>query len=91
MCAAEGEPFRKCLEMATKAFLVLRRQSDLLITLFLLLVRCQMPQLTRREAIQWIPDQLLVSAGATPASWPRTPLTCNTLSMRWSACGRDYS
>jgi len=57
---AEGDPFRKCMKMAARAFLIARRNSDLIMTLFLLMVRCQMPQLQNREAIRWIENQLVV-------------------------------
>ena len=45
----------------------------MLITLFLLMVRCQMPQLTRRDAISWIPNQLVVSSHEVASR--RTPVS----------------
>ena len=59
--------------MACQAFQVLRENSDMLITLFLLMVRCQMPQLTRRDAISWIPNQLVVSSHEVASR--RTPVS----------------
>lgn len=54
----EGEPYRMFLDLATRAFEVLRRHHDLLVTLFMLMLSCGIPELTEAQQIAWVPQKL---------------------------------
>lgn len=52
--STEGGPFNDFLTFTTAAFNVLRRHSDLLITLFALMVGSGLPELTSAEEVGWM-------------------------------------
>lgn len=52
--STEGGPFNDFLTFTTAAFNILRRHSDLLITLFALMVGSGLPELTSVEEVGWM-------------------------------------
>ena len=58
MGGREGGPFRDFLELGKAAFNVLRRNGDLLITLFSLMVGCGIPELSTPDEVDWMRDAL---------------------------------
>ena len=56
----DGERFHLYERQSMNAFLVLRKNADLIMTLFSLMVSCGIPELTSREDILWIRDALFL-------------------------------
>lgn len=58
--AVAGGRFRKFEEYCCRAFLVLRRHKDLIMTLLLLMVDCGIPELMTINDVQWVHNALLL-------------------------------
>jgi len=59
---SEGSGYRDFVAYSRRAYNILRRNGDLLITLFSLMVGCGLPELTSSEEINWLRDALLYGA-----------------------------
>lgn len=58
----EGGAYRDFVAYSRRAYNILRRNGDLLITLFSLMVGCGLPELTSSDEISWLRDALLYGA-----------------------------
>ena len=59
--ATSGRRYREFQELCIRAFLILRRHTNLLIALFSLMVDCGIPELETVRDLQWMQDALMVS------------------------------
>lgn len=64
----DSPAFRSFVDLACRAYNILRQHGDLFITLFSLMVTSGIPQLRTVSDIQWVRDKLLLNATATQAA-----------------------
>lgn len=76
--------------MAGRAYNVLRAHRDLLITLFLLMVPCQMPELRTAAALEWIPARLAPQKDNDAASRLFSELIHRSMNT-WTTLANDYA
>lgn len=60
--AADGDAFKDFVKLSCKAYNVLRRHGNLLITLFSLMLSCGIPELATVGDIGWLREKLMVSS-----------------------------
>jgi len=54
----DGQAFHQFVELSKQAYNILRKNGNLLITLFSLMVSCGIPELSSEEEINWMRDAL---------------------------------
>jgi phosphatidylinositol-4,5-bisphosphate 3-kinase len=79
----EGSPtYKRFVELAVRAFNVLRKNSSLLVTLFSLMVSCGIPELQREEDIAYLRDNLMSGETDEVASQRLTEIISQCLHTR---------
>ena len=68
MGGAGSAKYREFEELCCRAFNVLRRHSNLLLTLFTLMLNVGLPELRRAEDIYWLRDHLLIGKSEEEAA-----------------------
>lgn len=79
----EGSPtYQRFVDLAVKAFNVLRKNSSLLVTLFSLMVSCGIPELQREEDISYLRDNLMSGESDEVAAQRLTEIISQCLHTR---------